>query len=199
MMMTSSAPCQTRNLLSAISHRIRVKMVGGLVQNQEIGRLQQQTAEQHARLLASAELAQGIRSIASAKSQAFEHLGNAYFVVIATSALEIFLCPTVVRKQHLAVVAGGHLSFHGMECRAVRQHVGEHGKHLLHDRVIACRKGIHSLLAEVSDGSSLRQVHLARGRARRVRQARAAATSSPMPLAPTSPIGAFVGTPTTAR
>ena len=141
-------------------HRLDVQVVGRLVQDQQVGRFQQQTRQQRPRLLAAAQVPQRHLPLRPREAQTLQHLGDAHLVVVAALPLEALLRRAVARQQGLVVV-GGHLRFHRPQRRRVRLHRGEHGQHLGIDRMVARREGLDRLLPQIAQTAAAGDLHAA--------------------------------------
>ena len=145
-----------------------VQMVGRLVQDEQVGTLQEQTGQEGARLLPAAEMGQRDVPIGAAEAQALQRLADAHFVVIAAGPLEGLLNAAVLGQQcvGMAAVRGGvvghamfqpaQLGFLGLQAAEDREHLVVHG-------VVPTGKRLHGFLAQIADTRVPGRVHVAPG------------------------------------
>ena len=105
-------------------HRLGVQMVGGLVEEQQVGRLEEQPAQGHATTLAAGENGDGRVRVGALER--VHGLGELGVEVPAVGGVDLVLELTHLRHEGVEVRVGiGHLGAHLVEALDLRQQVGE--------------------------------------------------------------------------
>ena len=116
-------------------HRFRVQVVRGLVEQQQVGRLEQQAAERHAAPLAAGEVVD--RFVGVGALQRVHGLGELAVKVPAVRGVDLGLELAHLLHERVEVGVGlGHLHADGVEALHLREDVAEGLLDVLEDRLI---------------------------------------------------------------
>jgi hypothetical protein len=100
-------------------------VVGGLIQQQQVGAREQQAREVSARALPAREMVQGKSEIRRVEAEAGQHLFDARVECVAAVPLEVLLQRTVARQCLLALGGIRHFRFEPRQFLLLAQQVGE--------------------------------------------------------------------------
>jgi len=118
-------------------HRVDVQMVGRLVQDEQVGRFQQQAAQQGAGALPAGESGQRALVLVRAEAQASQHHLNAALILKAAGVLVTLLEGAVGFDQGAVIRPADHLVLQPGQARFHLPQGAEDAQHLLVERVIA--------------------------------------------------------------
>ena len=141
---------------------LKVEVVGGLVEQQEVGMAQQQLRERDAHLPAARELLGRLVEVLDGKAEAAEDLTGACLKLVAAKALEAVLRGAVALEQavEVNVVSGiGNLVLHLGDALLELADLGGGIDHLGQGRLLARELG---LLLQVSNGRVAGEAYRAR-------------------------------------
>ncbi len=101
---------------------LHVQVVGRLIEDEQIGALQQQPGQQRACLLAAAQVAERRLPLLAAEAQPLQHLADAHLVVIAAGTFKGLQRRAVLRHQRVvgSVAVGKVRSVAAMRCSRSR-------------------------------------------------------------------------------
>ena len=140
----------------------QVKVIGGLVQHQQVGLFQQQARQQGARLLPAGKVRQRHLPGILAQPQPLQGLLDVQFICIAAGGFEGGLQFAVLLEQLVAEI-GRHSRFEVVQALLLVEQVAEDGQHLGVDGVFARGECVHSFLAQVAQARTARHAHLPGG------------------------------------
>ena len=138
-----------------------IQVVGGLIQQQQVGVGKQQPGQQGAGALPAGKLGQGALVIGRQETQAGQRLADAQLVGVAAAALEGQLAGAVELQGVLGLVGVAHQGLQAGQLGLLLDQVAEGRQALVPQGVLGDK---HGFLRQVAHAQAAGAVHLAAGR-----------------------------------
>ena len=134
-----------------------VQVVGRLVQDQQVGRREQQPRQYRPSALPARKLRDRAVEVVGVKAQPGQGLADARFVGVAAAALELVLQLAIALQRRLGLRRVAHLGFQAAQLGFHRHQLGQRIQALLPQRVRALQRRFLWQVADLQPAQSLQR------------------------------------------